>query len=143
MHRAAQLGKASSWYHLGRWCNDAPASVLHSYGRALRCWRISVRQREGKGDAENSLGYAYENGLGVEKDRRKALAWYMLGGKRGSAVAACNAANYYWYQSRYHLSFKWYQHSKSGSARHQLALMYRSGYGCEKNDTKVPPHLDI
>ena len=66
------------------------------------------KAEQGDRDAQNSLGYWYQYGLGVEKDEFEAVYWYRKAAKQGLPVAQYN-----------------------------LGLMYRFGRGVDKNDTEA------
>jgi hypothetical protein len=57
--------------------------------------QIKVLANKGNVDAFFLLGSAYDNGLGVNKDYRKAFDWYRKGANAGSSLAMCNLAVMY------------------------------------------------
>ena len=43
---------------------------------------------QGDVDAQNTLGFAYNNGVGVAKDPSEAVRWWRMGGGTGRCVGA-------------------------------------------------------
>lgn len=58
------------------------------YATALKIF--SELANQGYADAQNNLGFMYENGQGVAKDYRQALLWYQKAANQGYAVAQQN-----------------------------------------------------
>ncbi|MDR2026013.1 MAG: sel1 repeat family protein [Prevotellaceae bacterium] len=50
---------------------------------------------QGSADAQNCLGFMYENGVGVSKDYGEALKWYRKSAERGNADAQKNLNRIY------------------------------------------------
>ena len=63
---------------------------------------------EGISDAQNNLGYCYQNGIGITKDEKKAFEWYLK---------AANEGNLY--------------------AQYNLGICYQNGIGINKDDKKA------
>src|SRR5690242_3117561 len=62
-------------------------------GRRRQAFRLfSQAAAEGHTSAQNSLGYFFDHGLGVAKNRRKALLWYRKAAKKGDMCASGNLA---------------------------------------------------
>ena len=62
---------------------------------ALEYYRKAAEQNYAS--AQNSLGRAYELGLGVPRDDQQAVAWYRKAADQGSAAAQNNLGVMYWY----------------------------------------------
>ncbi len=58
------------------------------HAKALNQWRPLAEQ--GYAQAQASMGWLYQAGLGVKQDNAEALQWYRLGAKQGNAVAQNN-----------------------------------------------------
>jgi TPR repeat protein/serine/threonine protein kinase len=50
----------------------------------------------GNSKAQNDLGIMYQNGQGMDKDPKQAVAWYRLSAEQGEWVAQLNLAGMYW-----------------------------------------------
>ena len=49
-----------------------------------------------KAEAQGSIGYLYENDLGVGQDYTKALEWYTKAAERDNGIGLCYLGNCYW-----------------------------------------------
>lgn len=76
------------------WSGVAAADVMEQayrayaegdYALAHELWLD--RAEQGDVDAQINLGHLYERGLGVERDRGRALEWYRSAAEQGSADA--------------------------------------------------------
>lgn len=106
--------------------------LVKSNGEALK-WYLRAAER-GSAMAENSVGYLYDNGLGVIRNPSEAAAWYLKAAQHGYPCAWFNIANCYEYGVGVPQDIKkavlWYEKSaKSGDVEAQLKLaaLYESG----------------
>ncbi|RIA87771.1 hypothetical protein C1645_695738, partial [Glomus cerebriforme] len=44
---------------------------------------------------QNDLGYCNRNGIGTDKDKTKAIEWYLKSAENGYAIAQYNLGYYY------------------------------------------------
>jgi TPR repeat protein len=87
--RACSDGEPIACYHLGLWyvSNEAPVK-----NPALAV-QYQLRACDGEhGEACTTVGFAYEDGVGVPKDEARARAYYSKGCQRNSSVACFNMA---------------------------------------------------
>ena len=81
------------------------------YATALKLFRPLAEQ--GNADAQNNLGWAYEQGSGVKRDFKEAMKWYRLAAEQGSARAEYSLGVLYYNGSgvRKNLedAMKWYR----------------------------------
>ena len=63
------------------------------YATALREFKPLAEQ--GDADAQNSMGWMYQKGLGVPQDFKTALKWYTLAAEQGNAYAQYNLGHMY------------------------------------------------
>ena len=105
-----------------------------NYTEAVKWYRKAAEQ--GFADAQNSLGFCYENGEGVTKDILEAVKWYRKAAEQGFAKAQCNLG--YCYEKGkgvtqdYYEAVKWYRKAaEQGLARaqHNLGYCYDIGNG--------------
>jgi TPR repeat protein len=59
--------------------------------------------------AQVNLGYFYDKGLGVKRDRTAALYWYRLAYRRGDASAAANIGTIYRDEQQLKRAVSWFQ----------------------------------
>lgn len=92
--RAANLKCSHAFYKI---------ATFYQYGKSVEKneekafeWAMKGAKLELKKKAESAclitVGYYYENGIGVKKNYRRALKYYSLAAERGSAVGKFNAA---------------------------------------------------
>ena len=99
------------------------------------------KAKNGNATAQNSLGYAYGEGKGVERDYKEAVKWYRRAAEQGNAEGQDNLGNAYLagkgvLKDGYEAA-KWYRKAAEqgvGSSQSQLGLMYLTGTGIEKDD---------
>jgi TPR repeat protein len=132
--------------------------------KAFEWFEKSANQEQS--DAQNYLGYFYENGIGVQKNLEKAYCWYQKSAKNGNKFAQYNLISYYlnrwkiggelaeqendkiqyglgyFYELQKDLekSFYWYQKSAENGkkfAQYNLGLYYQFGCGIEKNEIEA------
>ncbi|HEY6764586.1 MAG TPA: hypothetical protein VI386_07435 [Candidatus Sulfotelmatobacter sp.] len=91
--------------------------------------------------AEQNVGYFYDRGIGVRRNRMKALHWYMRAYKHGYATAATNIGTV-WRDSReLRRALAWFQRAvKMGDddANLEIAKYYVQ---CGSNPEKAIPFL--
>ena len=98
---------------------------------------------EGNADAQNQLGDAYYDGIGVEQDYIQALEWYLRAAKQGHGIAQYNVAYAYangiGTQKNTSEAIKWYGKSADQGialAEYVLAKMFIGGQYLEQDLTK-------
>lgn len=67
----------------------------HRYADAFKWFELAAKQ--GISKAQVSVGYAYDEGLGVRKDRVQAVHWYALAAAQGNAQAEFNLGMCYFH----------------------------------------------
>ena len=90
--------------------------------------------------AINSIGLCYKEGIGVEKNAKKALNYFEKAAKNNYAYAFNNLGKYYEHLKKYKKAFN--QYIKSANlgeswAANKIGEMYRQGIGTEKNLKKA------
>ncbi len=86
--KAAQQGEPLAQYELALIYLYGSPAVKADPSKALPLIRDLAKQ--GRPDAENALGYMYESGKGVPKNRQEATSWYDLSAKQGYARGEAN-----------------------------------------------------
>jgi TPR repeat protein len=82
------------------------------YDKALEYFLLDADK--GFANAQNNLGYMYQNGYGVEKSDMKAVQYYQLAADKGFA-----------------------------SAQNNLGIMYKNGYSVEKSYQKAIQYFQL
>lgn len=95
------------------------------YVTALSEWTPLAEQ--GDADAQLSLGYSYNEGLGVSQNYKTAVKWISLAAKQGLAVAQAMLGNHYFDGSgvpqNYKTAMKWFKlAAEQGHASSQFNL---------------------
>ncbi len=90
--------------------------------------------------AQNTLGWCYEHGKGVEQDFKKAVEWYRKSAEQDNAEAQTNLGDCYHdgkgIDPDYETAVKWFKKAaKKGYPRAQyyLGVCYDEGHGVEQN----------
>ncbi|GBB92357.1 hypothetical protein RclHR1_00020060 [Rhizophagus clarus] len=96
---------------------------------------------KGHGDAQYNLGLFYKNGIGTEKDIKKAIYWYQKSAENGNKIAQYNLAMCYEYgdgiRKNKIKAFEWYKKSAEqeySNAQYHLGLCYK--YDISEKDLK-------
>jgi len=112
------------------------------YNTAVQIYAFLAEQ--GHLPSQNSLGYCYDNGDGVEKDPEKAVYWYTKAAEQGDAKAQFYLGVCYYNGEGVEKDLKkaayWYtQAAEQGDedAQFNLALCYDNGEGVEKDLEKA------
>jgi len=90
----------------------------------------------GNKEAFPMLGYLYDVGKGTWRDAKRAMHWYMLGYKSGSATCAANIATVYRDAGNASREFEWYKRAVAlgdEDAKLDVAIRLLSGKGVRRN----------
>ena len=82
---AADQDSAWAMMALGLLYTQGGDGVPQDHVKAVELFRKASDR--GDAEAQYNLGWAYESGLGVAKDRQQALEWYGMAAGKGSAIA--------------------------------------------------------
>jgi TPR repeat protein len=106
-------------------------------GHRVAAFRLySQLAARGTGAGMLNLGYFYDCGIGVRKNRTLALKWYRRAYRQGSGAAASNIATIYRGEGRRRLEAQWYARAvrlKDGDAAVELAKLVLAGKGIRKS----------
>lgn len=73
--------------------------------------------------AQVNLGFLFDTGTGVEKNREKAMYWYRKAARRGEASAANNIGTIFRDEGKWRLSLRWFEKAiELGSAETLLEV---------------------
>lgn len=112
------------------------------FKQAVYCFKKAAQ--EGDVEAMFWLGYCYNNGCGVQKDRNKAVLWYEQAANYGNADAQCNLG-YCYYSGEGAVqddnkAVYWFERAaKQGQVKAQswLGYCYGAGRGVKQNFEKA------
>ena len=85
-------------------------NAVQDYARAVYYYRLAAEA--GYAAAQNSLGYCYTNGYGVEKDEKQELSWYLKSAENGNATAMRNIGICYENNNDFSAAEEWYNKAK-------------------------------
>jgi len=95
---------------------------------------------EGHSDSQFNLGLMYEQGIGVEKDEKEALVWYLKAAQQGNSNAQYNSAVLYENGRGCDVNFKeahrWYREAVAqgdGLAVGNLGMLYLRAQGVKED----------
>ena len=83
------MNNIKSCYNKGKNYFYGENNAVQNYERAVYYYRLAAEA--GYADAQYSLGLCYDNGYGVEKDKKLALYWYLKSAENGNVKAMRNA----------------------------------------------------
>ena len=155
-----KLATGVSWDQLGNMealdacsleINRQPSNprIQYQYGRVLDKQKLYAEAivwyqkaaQQGYTAAQNSLGYAYEWGQGIEMDMQKAIHWYQQAAEQGHAQAQNNLGTMYDHgkgvDDDEERAIYWYQKAAeqgNATAQRNLGIMYSKGTGVKQND---------
>ena len=89
--KRVEAGDAGAIYNTGVCYSKGLFGLPQDREKALNLWQQAGEL--GNAEAYNNIGYAYRNGLGVERDDKKANHYYELAAIGGYATARHNLGN--------------------------------------------------
>ncbi len=105
---------------------------------AVKEFRVAAE--EGHADSQFNLGLMYEKGIGVSKDEKEAVVWYLKAALQGNVYAQYNLAVLYENGRGTNVDFaqahRWYRKAAmqgDGLAVGNLGMLYLRGQGVEKD----------
>lgn len=114
------------------------AARRNDFKTAVSLWRPLAESGHPK--AQIKLGFAYYEGLGVEKDLSKALVWFRKAADRGVNQARFQLGSMYFYgegiAQEYSEARQWFELAADqgdGLAQNFLGIIYANGYGVPKD----------
>jgi TPR repeat protein len=144
LRRQATAGKVSAMTDLGL---DLFEGIQDRKGRSLvrRNPRMAVtwfRKAASHGDstATGSLGYAYDVGLGTQRNVVQAIRWYRRATKLGNAASASNLATVYRDAGKARLAFQWWKRSAEMNdvdAAVDMGYCYQYGIGTRRDPVRA------
>jgi len=112
------------------------------YATALRAWLPMAES--GNAEAQNNVGYMYEEGLGVPQNYLLAMNWYRQAADNGLAEAQHNMGMLYHHgygvAENLGEAFRWFKMAADqelAESEYMLALAFESGEGTELNYTEA------
>jgi TPR repeat protein len=129
LQKRVEVGDAEAIFTLGIYYRNGEDGFPQNYDKALE---LFVRAGElGHADAYCNVGYAYENGNGVELDKKKAKNYYKLAAIMGSVNARGNLGNYEQREGNMNRALKHYMIAVEGGkdkALKEIQKLYTNGH---------------
>ena len=67
------------------------------FGQSKAAFKLLLEKaKQGNIDAQNEVGIAYSESIGVHPNQKKAVYWFRKSAESGYAIATCNVALHYW-----------------------------------------------
>ncbi|MDG1495043.1 MAG: tetratricopeptide repeat protein [Porticoccaceae bacterium] len=108
------------------------------YATAMRAWLKLAN--EGAAEAQNNVGYLYEQGFGVSQNYTEAMNWYRQAADQGLAEAQHNMGMLYYHgygvAENQRTAAKWFKRAalqELVDSEYMLGLAYHEGKGVELN----------
>ena len=114
-------------------------SVELSIGQNLYSEDLMNRAIKGNAKAQYEIGMAYANGNGVTKDFNTGLKWIEKSANQGYLDAQYTIGEIYCNSQNYVKGAQWWQRASDNGdldATYNLAVLYKMGYGVEKDMSK-------
>jgi TPR repeat protein/serine/threonine protein kinase len=131
---AYNVAQANRYFH--------GSGVRQDYHQAFNLFLDAARA--GNADAQESVGYMLERGLGVAANPAEALNWYSKSAKQGNPAAQLNLGTLYLEArgtaANYAEAMRWFKlAAKKGNARskNNIAYMYENGLGVQRDYTEA------
>ena len=104
LQKLMEVNNADAFSHFGGYYAQGIRGVPQDFPKANELY---LRAAElGCGEAYNNLGYSYDNGEGVEMDKKKAIHFYELAAMNGSVTARHNLGCWEFRAGNHHRSYK-------------------------------------
>ena len=135
---ALVLGQPSILAQQDRFESGLASKDRGHYATALRAWLPMAES--GNAEAQNNVGYMYEEGLGVPQNYLLAMNWYRQAADNGLAEAQHNMGMLYHHgygvAENLGEAFRWFKMAADqelAESEYMLGLAYENGEGTELN----------
>ena len=101
--------------------------------------------RAGYRHAQFAMGWFYYNGIGVERDLRKARSWYRIAAENGEPGAAFSLGQLALDRRDYGSAAAWFQRAvcaRHGRAAYYLGRLYLDGHGIGRDIRRAGVFLE-
>ena len=138
-HRVAQ-GDVSAMCDLGMWLQEGHqdgngrAVIRSNPAYAFRLFRNAAKK--GCVRVFVSLGFAYDRGLGTQRNKGQAVHWYTEAFRNGESIGAANLATIYRDSGDLRRAFDWWLRAAAtgdGDSMGDAAYCHQYGIGVRKN----------
>ena len=142
LERGVAAGDTFAMISLAFRLNDSPGSTAADKERAFKLVKLAVEQ--GSRRANNSLGYAYLQGIGTAPDKAKAAECFRKGMAKGDTASGASLAILYRDgvgvasdQNEYFRLSKWAALRGQASAKTHVGVCYHNGIAVTKDDAEA------
>jgi alpha/beta superfamily hydrolase len=118
-------------------------SATNTVGQS-KIQQVRTAAEHGIAEAQTNLGWMYETGRGVAKDKKEAVRWYRLAAEQGYANAQYNLGVMYMngpgVTKDEKEAVRWYRLAAEqgyASAQYNLGVMYANGQGVAKDEKQA------
>ena len=144
LKKAADKNSSEANHYLG-WMYQNGLGVPVDCKQAARFYKKASYAADFFSTSQNNLGYLYMYGLGVRESGDKAIFWYKVGAKNGSAYAMCSLGHAYYLGNcglvvNYENAFYWFDLASQGGnaeSNYYLGQMYEKGIGLSQDLKKA------
>ena len=122
-------GDSRAMHNLGMYYFDGSYGFTQDYAKALELYHRAGEL--GLSKAYGSIGYSYENGRGVEVDKKKAVYYYELAAIMGNAIARYNLGVYEESKGNWDRALKHFMIAVSGGhgpSLKEIQRLYTNGH---------------
>lgn len=133
LNKSSELGNNDATFWIAR-----RAEIVEDYNNAIKYYERA--SKNGHPIAQCNLGYMYENGIGVDKNIKKAFNFYTSSAKKGCAYGQKYLADCYYYGNGTGCDTEkaafWYQKAAEknfAEAQNMLGVCYACGYGVNQD----------
>ena len=116
------------------------------YATAFRAWQGLAK--DGESEAQNNIGYLYEQGYGVRQSYTRAIEWYKKAAEQDSAEAIHNlgmlAFQGYGMRKDFLVAKRYFTQAAEldlPDAHYMLGLIYYQGHGLKRNFDRAKVHF--
>jgi hypothetical protein len=140
LRRKVAQDDVSAMCDLGMWLQEGfqdrkgRSTLRRNPGYAFRL--LKTASEGGHKVAAASLGYAYDVGLGTNRNKRQAVRWYTVDYRNGHSGGAANLATVYRDFGDLRGAFGWWMRAAAmgdGDAMGDVGYCYQYGIGVRKN----------
>ncbi len=139
---AANNGDIEAMDALGNWYAKAMCGLPKDDAQSISWYRMAAEH--GNASAQNTLGFCYDNGVGVAKDPAEALKWFLKSAQQGNAEAQNNVGKLYdagsGVEKNQTEAVNWFRRAADQAyapGEFNLGVMYAHGTGIAQDDAKA------
>ena len=137
-NKRGEMKDAKAMYGLGCWYAHGSRGLPQDYNKALELWHQAAKLRNAT--AYYGIGFAYNNGDGVERDEKKAVHYWELAAMGGDAMARHNLGCFDWQAGNMGWAVKHHMIAVSfgdNDSLEKIKRMFKNGYVTKEDYAKA------